>query len=201
MALDASWVTAFVAVFGIGSTLTLSILDRRASAARERRQLEREEAKEKSDHRRAQRALERESVMRLSEVFLTTRQFADQDPDEFSDAFDWDENFPESWRPKYYAIMRDSEIVSDEAFRDIFQDCAQAIYWCGGLTQIAGAGSGQRIARDNASLGFVVAGSWLREEAIGEDSAKRVKQVHTLLSDYDEMWKARQLKSHGEEPD
>ena len=200
MTLDTSWTTAVVAVLGTGATLTLALLNRRDSARREKLQLDREDAKEAGERVRAQRTLERASVMKLSDIFADARRLSDRPPEEDPPGMDWDEEFPTSWEPAYYSAMRESELVSNQEFREVFQECAQAILWCSGLSQVPKAGPARRIARDTASLGFVVAGSWLRDEAVSSDAKVRFKALQALVKDAEEIWDERSLKSPGEEP-
>jgi hypothetical protein len=197
--MDLNWVSAIIATLAVGSTLTLALLNRHDSIAREKLQRSREDAKEDAAQTHAQRALERDSVLKLSGIFANVRRLADRDPDDDPPGSEWDEAFPDSWNEHYYTAMQESELVSGQTFRDVFQECTQAILWCGGLARVPNALSGRQIARDTAALGFVVAGFWLREEEIGPDSQSRIRQLRKLLKDADEMWEARRLRSPGDE--
>ncbi len=197
--MDSNWISAIVAILALGSTLTLALVNRHDAAARERSQFAREDAKEKAEEQRAQRAVERESVLTLSGIFADTRRWAERPEEEDPDGMDWDEDFPPSWESSYDRAMRASELVSDKEFRDVFQECTQAIISNWSLSR-AGGGPGRLIARETADLGFKVAGSWLRNEATDSDSREQIVVLRNRIRAADEMWEANALRSAGEEP-
>ena len=197
--MDSNWPGTIIAILALGSTLTLALVSRHDSRARERLQFEREDAKSEADHMRSQRVLERASVLKLVDIFTNARRVAERPEEEDPEGTEWDEDFPHSWEDSYNAAMRESELVTDEEFRGVFQDCTRSIISSWGLSR-AGGGPSQLIARDSAALGFVVAGYWLRNEPICTDAKERIDALRKVIQAADEMWEAQSLKSPGEQP-
>jgi hypothetical protein len=196
--MDSSWASAAVAAIAVGSTLTIALVNRHDSRSRERLQFQREDAKDEAERSRAQRAVERDSVLKLSDIFTEARRVAERPEEEDPEGMDWDDAFPESWEGSYNAAMRESELVTDKEFREVFQDCTTSIISSWSLSR-AGGGPSRRIARDTAALGFVVAGYWLRNEPIGPDARVRIDTLRKLTEAADEIWESQNAKSTGEE--
>ena len=198
--MDSSWLTAIVGVLGIAATLTLALLSRRDSARREKRQFDREDQRDAADRVRSRRELERESVMKLSDIFANARSLAERPVEEDPPGMDWEDDFAHSWELSYYSAMRESELVSDREFREVFQECIQAIISSWIVSSVPGAGGARRFARDTAALGFVATGCWLRDEKLDTDTRERFKAVQSMTKEAEQILEETSLKSPGEEP-
>ena len=66
-------------------------------------------------------------MMKLSDIFANARRLAERPAEEDPLGMDWEDDFAHSWELSYYSAMRESELVSDREFREVFQECIQAI--------------------------------------------------------------------------
>ena len=191
--MDFAWIaTAVTAIAGAITAIWISRNTEKAAAAREERALRREREKDEAAERKQRREKERESVIRLSALFLEARRTAESWSERGETPPPFDEYFPETWLPTYYVGLTDAELITDVKVREGLQDCLQAVLWCGGLQLLQGWRSAQEIARNSASIGFVIAGSWLRDEPLLPDTAERLASVQRMLQAYDAYWVTQQ---------
>ncbi|MFJ3395307.1 hypothetical protein [Leifsonia aquatica] len=195
--MDLAWIaTAVTAVAGAVVAIWIHTSSEKAATAREERTLTREREREAATEQRRRREFEHDSVMRLSEIFLKARQSAEGWDSYSASPPPFDDVFPEQWQSTYYEGISASELVTNELTRVGLQDCLQAVLWSGALQQLPGWGSAREIARNSASVGFVVAGAWLRDEPLLPDTANRLAGVQRMLRAYDEYWIAQMAPGH-----